>query len=84
MWKPTSTILQVLISLQAMILGTNMPYFNEPGYGQATDNQQNRNYNANVSLATVKHAMLSWIDDSKKDGIWGVSPLSSPLLLDPS
>lgn len=32
-WQPgQSTLLQVLISIQSMILGTSDPFFNEPGY----------------------------------------------------
>ncbi|KAL8277544.1 hypothetical protein RQP46_010099 [Phenoliferia psychrophenolica] len=72
MWQPgTSTILQVLISIQAMILGTTQPYFNEPGYGTPKDSKPSKDYNSNVSLATVKHAMIHWSQDQFKDGIWG-------------
>jgi ubiquitin-conjugating enzyme E2 O len=32
-WIPKeSTLLQVLISIQSLILGTSNPYFNEPGW----------------------------------------------------
>ncbi|KAM0752718.1 hypothetical protein T439DRAFT_323329 [Meredithblackwellia eburnea MCA 4105] len=72
MWQPNkSTILQVLISLQSMILGTQFPYYNEPGFGKPHDSKISRDYNSNIHLANVKHAMLGWCADDKKDGIWG-------------
>ncbi len=41
MWQPNkSTILAVLISVQAMILGAPIPWVNEPGYvGQEETSQ---------------------------------------------
>lgn len=49
--KDTSTFLQVLVSIQALIL-VPMPYFNEPGYertmGTPEGDTQNRLYNENI------------------------------------
>ncbi|GAA5871136.1 hypothetical protein JCM8547_001468 [Rhodosporidiobolus lusitaniae] len=82
MWQPEkSTILQVLLSITSMILGTNFPYFNEPGYGAPRDTVQNQTYNKNVSLATTRWAILDWIEGDKfKDSIW-IDIIASHFLL---
>ncbi|GAA5932431.1 hypothetical protein JCM1841_000579 [Sporobolomyces salmonicolor] len=70
MWQPgTSTLLQVLISISSMIL-CSFPFYNEPGFGPPKDDQRNKHYNMNVSLATTRWAMLEWMTDSSKDSIW--------------
>ncbi|XP_008195667.1 baculoviral IAP repeat-containing protein 6 isoform X2 [Tribolium castaneum] len=60
----TSNFLQVLVSIQSLILVPE-PYFNEPGYersrGTPAGTQSSREYNANVSQATVRWAMLEQI-----------------------
>jgi len=57
----TSTLLQVLISIQSLIL-VDEPYFNEPGYeteiGKPSGIQHSREYNENIRAATMKWAML--------------------------
>ncbi|GAA6043850.1 hypothetical protein JCM8097_007237 [Rhodosporidiobolus ruineniae] len=72
MWQPAkSTILQVLLSITSMILGTSFAFYNEPGYGAPKDNQRNKNYNKNCSLATTRWAILDWLAGTKgKDSIW--------------
>ncbi|GAA5877972.1 hypothetical protein JCM3774_004770 [Rhodotorula dairenensis] len=72
MWQPNkSTILQVLLSITSMILGTNYPFYNEPGFGAPRDDERNQIYNKNVSLATARWAILDWIDGDKyKGSIW--------------
>ncbi|GAA5952038.1 hypothetical protein JCM10213_005346 [Rhodosporidiobolus nylandii] len=72
MWQPgKSTILQVLLSITSMILGTNFPFYNEPGFGAPKDDIRNKNYNKNCSLATTRWAILNWIEgDTFKDSIW--------------
>ncbi|GAA6007783.1 uncharacterized protein JCM10292_005433 [Rhodotorula paludigena] len=72
MWQPgKSTILQVLLSICSMILGTNYPFYNEPGFGAPRDDDRNKTYNKNCSLATTRWAMLDWIQGDKfKDSIW--------------
>lgn len=58
-WKPSSsTILQVLVSLQSLVLVAE-PYYNEPGYskGLGTD-RQSRNYNHDVFSNNLKYAIL--------------------------
>ncbi|KAL7288200.1 hypothetical protein TKK_0017750 [Trichogramma kaykai] len=60
----TSSFLQVLVSIQSLIL-VSEPYFNEPGYersrGSTSGAHSSQEYNANVSQATVKWAMLEQI-----------------------
>nr|UPX08860.1 pho2 [Medicago sativa] len=57
-WNPgTSTILQVLLSLQALVLNEK-PYFNEAGYdqqiGRAEGEKNSVSYNENAFLVTAK------------------------------
>ncbi|KZT06502.1 ubiquitin conjugating enzyme family protein [Laetiporus sulphureus 93-53] len=52
-----STLLQVLISIQSMIL-CEEPYLNEPGWAQSAGTPQSRAYSANVRRMVVKTAML--------------------------
>ncbi|XP_065652582.1 baculoviral IAP repeat-containing protein 6 isoform X4 [Hydra vulgaris] len=60
----TSSLLQVLVSIQSLIL-VSEPYYNEPGYEQmraTLQGQQNsRDYNANIQQATIKWAMIEQI-----------------------
>ncbi|KAI8900578.1 ubiquitin-conjugating enzyme/RWD-like protein [Globomyces pollinis-pini] len=57
-WLPsTSTLLQVILSIQAMIFVTR-PYFNEPGYGDPTNSAECLSYNRDVRWNTVRHAMI--------------------------
>ncbi|PWA99767.1 ubiquitin-conjugating enzyme/RWD-like protein [Artemisia annua] len=58
MWMPKqSTMLQVLVSIQALILNEK-PYFNEPGYertsGQDDGEKRARNYNRNIFILSLK------------------------------
>ncbi|KAF1942141.1 hypothetical protein EJ02DRAFT_403007 [Clathrospora elynae] len=69
-WKPgESTLLQVLISLQAMIL-CEEPWYNEPGreagYHQGTG--PSVAYNQTIREHTVRYAMLGWLD--KPSPLW--------------
>ncbi|KAF7355299.1 Baculoviral IAP repeat-containing protein 6 [Mycena sanguinolenta] len=52
-----STLLQVLISIQSMIL-CEEPYLNEPGWAGSAGTPQSRSYSANVRRMVVKTAML--------------------------
>jgi len=61
-WHPkTSTLLQVLMSIQALILVPD-PFFNEPGYERvrntAEGDMQSRSYNETIREATIRFAML--------------------------
>ncbi|XP_062013154.1 probable ubiquitin-conjugating enzyme E2 24 [Rosa rugosa] len=62
-WNPgSSTILQVLLSLQALVLN-DRPYFNEAGYDQQvgrTEGEKNSvSYNENAFLMTCKSMLFS-------------------------
>ncbi|KAI7837746.1 hypothetical protein COHA_008378 [Chlorella ohadii] len=62
-WQPgQSTLLQVLVSIQSMILGTPDPYFNEPGYasmeGTAQGRQESQRYNREQRRNTLQVAIL--------------------------
>ncbi|KAK2466191.1 hypothetical protein APHAL10511_001833 [Amanita phalloides] len=52
-----STLLQVLISIQSMIL-CEEPYLNEPAWANSGGSLQSRSYSANVRRMVVKTAML--------------------------
>lgn len=59
-WIPeTSTLLQVLVSIQSLILVPD-PYFNEPGFDASSPHQQKQSklYDAQIRAATLKIAIL--------------------------
>jgi ubiquitin-protein ligase len=71
-WNPnTSTLLQVLISIQAQIL-IDEPYFNEPGYessiGTESGKKNSANYNANIRLYTMKSTVRDLLLNPKTYG----------------
>ncbi|KAK0356573.1 glycylpeptide N-tetradecanoyltransferase [Friedmanniomyces endolithicus] len=60
-WRPgKSTILQVLVSIQAMIF-CDEPHCNEPHLESDHGSEASRAYNRNVYAMTVQHAMLEWL-----------------------
>ncbi|RVD80544.1 uncharacterized protein DFL_008439 [Arthrobotrys flagrans] len=66
-WQPkTSTLLQVLVSIQGMILCAE-PYYNEPGYEQMFAPKASKSYNQNVQLNSMRLAMADWLAYS---GLW--------------
>ena len=60
----TSTFLQVLVSIQSLILVEN-PYFNEPSYEKRMNTVQGKidsnNYNAPLYIGTIKYAIIDMI-----------------------
>jgi len=60
--KDTSTLLQVLVSIQSLILVPD-PYYNEPGYESSMHTQegmnQNREYTFNIREGCIRFAMLA-------------------------
>ncbi|OCH95740.1 hypothetical protein OBBRIDRAFT_744889 [Obba rivulosa] len=69
-WSPKSTLLQVVVSIQSMIL-IDLPYFNEPGYGRAVpEDPRSIAYNRDVAANTIRWAILDWLKDEHRDGIW--------------
>ncbi|XP_065835083.1 probable ubiquitin-conjugating enzyme protein 17 [Oscarella lobularis] len=65
-WNETSTVLQVLVSIQSLIL-VSEPYFNEPGYereiGTKEGDLHNQEYNAEVRANNIRHAMITQLKD---------------------
>ncbi|KAK0280494.1 glycylpeptide N-tetradecanoyltransferase [Friedmanniomyces endolithicus] len=60
-WRPgKSTLLQVLVSIQAMIF-CDEPHCNEPHLESDHGSEASRAYNRNVYAMTVQHAMLEWL-----------------------
>jgi hypothetical protein len=62
-WQPgTSTLLQVLVSIQAMILGEPEPYGNEPGFANTlktpAGQRESQKYNAQQRANTANAALL--------------------------
>lgn len=59
-WTPASTILQVLVSIQSLILVPD-PYFNEPGYestvGTIMGKRESTKYNARVRVDNALYAI---------------------------
>ena len=69
-WQPgSSTILQVLLSIQAMIF-CEEPWCNEPGREDRSGSRPSMDYNRTVQGWTVKYAMADWLK-ADDDGVWG-------------
>jgi ubiquitin-protein ligase len=67
-WNTSSTLYQVLISIQSQIL-VDKPYFNEPGfqsqYNTPTGEKSSKEYNQNVRLFTLQHAIYDFLNENK-------------------
>lgn len=68
-WKEhTSTLYQLLISIQAQIL-IETPYFNEPGYesqyGTESGNKSNKDYNENIRIYMLSSTVADLIENPK-------------------
>ncbi|KAK4244547.1 hypothetical protein C7999DRAFT_43818 [Corynascus novoguineensis] len=60
-WDPDgSSILQLLVSIQAMIFN-DQPYYNEPGYEYRRNFARAQAYNRNIEHLTVRYALVSWL-----------------------
>jgi hypothetical protein len=76
MWQPTkSTVLSVLISIQAMILGAPVPWVNEPGFSNQESTPQAKDHKLLMQTKTVKYAMIGWLENTfsvsdSKDYVW--------------
>ena len=76
-WDPsTSTLLQIFVSIQAMIL-SERPWYNEPGRESHKNRAASDKYNAKITVEKVKHAMLPWLRPtgdlsvpSSRDDVW--------------
>lgn len=67
MWGPHQTIAAICISIQSAILGSEMPYFNEPGYeknyGNASYMKSADNYNKERRKETINWAMIDHMNN---------------------
>lgn len=67
-WNTSSTLYQVLISIQGQIL-VDQPYFNEPGYQNSyktpSGDKASEEYNKSITLYTMQHAMYELMIDNK-------------------
>jgi hypothetical protein len=62
MWQPNqSTILAVLVSIQAMILGAPLPWLNEPSFTDDGENPAAFQHKLQIQIKTVRHAMIGWL-----------------------
>ncbi|KAL4488907.1 hypothetical protein ABPG72_005694 [Tetrahymena utriculariae] len=66
-WNPSiSTILQLLVSIQAIVMSEYV-YFNEPGYeghaGTPEGEKLNRGYQNIVKIGNIRHAMIEQINN---------------------
>ncbi|PPQ71650.1 hypothetical protein CVT24_007841 [Panaeolus cyanescens] len=69
-WTSKSTLLQVLVSIQSMIL-VEAPYFNEPGHGPVRPNHAaSIGYNRNICKQTIRWAIVDWLKTEHQNGIW--------------
>ena len=69
-WNPkTSTFLQVLVSIQSLIL-VDEPYFNEPGHERSINTEQGKKrsleYNENIIINNIKYAIIEQIKNPPK------------------
>lgn len=68
MWQPNkSTILAVLVSIQAMILGAPYPWHNEPGHEHEGQSAQVKENKMVVQGKTLRYAMIAWVENSFED-----------------
>ena len=62
MWQPgKSTVLAVLVSIQAMILGAPLPLLNEPGLAMLGESPEVVEHKRHVQVKTIKFAMIAWL-----------------------
>jgi ubiquitin-protein ligase len=66
-WQPaTSTIFQLLMSIQSQILVEN-PYANEPGYyGTSQNAKESIEYNKNIQYYTLRYAITDLLNEPHK------------------
>jgi baculoviral IAP repeat-containing protein 6 len=68
-WNKNSSLLQLAVSLQSLVFVPE-PYFNEPGYegnmGSSHGTTESANYNRNIRIQTVTHAMIGQMNSPPK------------------
>ena len=64
-WEPgKSTLLQVLVSIQAMIFNDE-PWCNEPGRESDRGTEQSKSYNRHIYDKVVKFGMIEWLEHKR-------------------
>ena len=64
-WQPgKSTLLQVFVSLQAMIF-VDEPHCNEPGQEDERGTELSRNYNRSIYHSVVRYGMIEWLEGKR-------------------
>lgn len=63
-------MLQVLLSISSLILGTADPIGNEPGYEKHVGTQTSKAYNYNLRRMTTKVAILQALKDPEHPCTW--------------
>jgi hypothetical protein len=59
-----------------------LSFFHRPGHGQANVKAPvSIAYNRNISMQTVKWAIVDWLQHKHRHGIWSVRPVPSVYLL---
>ncbi|KAK2629887.1 hypothetical protein QTJ16_000707 [Diplocarpon rosae] len=74
-WQPgKSTILSVLVSVQAMILGAPLPWENEPGHEGSGRTPRVLAHKSRVQSRTIRFGMIAWLENKfeiqTKELIW--------------
>ena len=76
-----STLLQVLVSIQSLILGVAEPYYNEPGYERSQGTKQGKlasdQYNKTIRRQTLQVAILPFLKNQLRDGTNHKSPATA-------
>ena len=75
-WLPaSSTLLQIFVSIQGMIL-CEKPWYNEPGREMSVSDSASNRYNSSLQKHTIQYAMVPWIADNSnlippsRDTVW--------------
>ncbi|EKD13995.1 uncharacterized protein L3040_008001 [Drepanopeziza brunnea f. sp. 'multigermtubi'] len=73
-WQPgRSTILSVLVSVQAMILGAPLPWENEPGHEGSGPTPTVLSHKSRVQSRTIRFAMIAWLEnkfETSHEHVW--------------
>eukprot|EP00752_Nemacystus_decipiens_P008465 g7565.t2 len=68
-WSPVHSISSVLLSIQSLM--SEKPYHNEPGFEEASNPQDVRDYNDCITHENLRAAVCSMVDDSS---LWSSMP----------
>lgn len=80
-WDPnSSTLLQVLVSIQAMVF-CEEPYYNEPGHELHPKPNDSERENARMREMTLEYAMISWLRGLSPTAVPPKLPIYKPLSL---